>query len=92
MAASVLNSRRAIQASIYVVRAFVKLRQMLATHKVLARKLAEFERKLQTHDKQIRSLVEAIRQLMLPPEPKSRPKFGFHSKTKSSKTKKPNTR
>ena len=80
MAASILNSERAIQASIYVVRAFVKLRQLLATHKELAQKLIELEQKLQGHDKQIRVLVEAIRQLMLPPETKSKQPFGFHRK------------
>jgi hypothetical protein len=55
--------------SVFVVRAFVKLREMLATHKELAHKLAELERKLQNHDESIRSLVVAIRQLMAPGEP-----------------------
>ncbi len=69
MVASVLNTKRAIQASLFVVRAFVKLREMLATHKELAHKLAELEKKLQNHDESIRSLVVAIRQLMTPSEP-----------------------
>jgi hypothetical protein len=69
MAASVLNTRRAIQVSVFVVRAFVKLREMLSTHKELAQKLATLERKLQSHDESIRSLVDAIRQLMAPQEP-----------------------
>ncbi len=69
MIASVLNTKRAIQVSVFVVRAFVKLREMLATHKELAHKLAELERKLQSHDESIRSLVVAIRQLMRSPEP-----------------------
>jgi hypothetical protein len=76
MVASVLNTKRAIQVSVFVVRAFVKLREMLSTHKELAHKLAELERKLQNHDESIRSLVVAIRQLMTPPEPKKRP-IGF---------------
>ena len=80
MAAGILNSERAVQASIYVVRAFVRLRQLLTTHKELAQKLIELEQKLQGHDKQIRVLVEAIRQLMLPPEAKPKRPFGFHSK------------
>ncbi len=76
MVASVLNTKRAIQVSVFVVRAFVKLREMLATHKELGHKLAELERKLQNHDQSIRSLVVAIRQLMRPPAPKRRP-IGF---------------
>jgi hypothetical protein len=78
MAANVLNSPQAVRMSVFVVRAFVKLREMLATHKELAHKLAELERKLQNHDESIRSLVVAIRQLMAPPEP-ARPKkrIGF---------------
>ena len=74
MAASVLNTERAVKVSVYVVRAFVKLREMLSTHKQLAHKLAELERRLQKHDHQILALVEAIRQLMEPPpEPKRKP-------------------
>ena len=83
MAAGVLNSQRAVQASIYVVRAFIKLRQLLSTHKELAVKLQELERKLQGHDEQIQLLIEAIRQLMLPPaETKTKQPFGFHVKTR----------
>ncbi|MBM4341470.1 MAG: ORF6N domain-containing protein [Deltaproteobacteria bacterium] len=73
MAASVLNTEKAIQISVFVVRAFVKLREMLATHKELAHKLVQLERKLQNHDESIRSLVVAIRQLMTPAEPKPAP-------------------
>ena len=69
MVASVLNTKHAIQVSLFVVRAFVKLRKMLSTHKELAHKLAALERKLQNHDESIRSLVTAIRQLMASPEP-----------------------
>ncbi len=72
MAANVLNSERAVTASVFVVRAFVKLREFLATHKELAQKLAELEQRLSTHDKAIRSLFDAIRQLMVQPEPKKR--------------------
>ena len=77
MAASVLNSRRAIEISVYVVRAFVKLREMLRTHKELARKLAELEKRIEGHDEEIIALFEAIRQLMEPPE-KSTKRIGFH--------------
>ncbi len=76
MAASVLNSQRAVDVSVYVVRAFVRLRQMLAMNKELAHKLAELERKVESHDGAIRSLVTAIRQLMQEPEPKEK-KIGF---------------
>ncbi|MGQ0696175.1 MAG: ORF6N domain-containing protein [Nitrospiraceae bacterium] len=76
MVASVLNSERAVEVSIYVVRAFVKLREMLGTHKALAQKFAELERKVASHDSHIRSLFEAIRQLMEPPSSKSR-RIGF---------------
>lgn len=63
MAASVLNTPRAIEVSVYVVRAFVKLRELLSTHKELAGKLAELERKVGSHDAAIQSLVAAIRRL-----------------------------
>ena len=76
MAANVLKSPQAVRMSVFVVRAFVKLREMLAAHKDLAHKLAELERKLQNHDESIKSLVVAIRQLMSPPESKKRP-IGF---------------
>ena len=77
MAANVLNSRRAVEASVYVVRAFVRLRQVLATHKELAHKLAELERRVGTHDAAIRELVIAIRRLAEPPPGPPRPRIGF---------------
>jgi len=76
MAASVLNSRKAIDMSILVVRAFVELRNIFATHRQLAAKLAELERKLSTHDQHIVVLFDAIRQLMAPPV-KPRRQIGF---------------
>jgi hypothetical protein len=81
MAANVLSSDRAIAAGVYVVRAFVKLRELLSTHQQLAEKLAELERKLQDHDGQILGIMDAIRDLMepLPDVPPAHP-FGFHSK------------
>ena len=68
MAANVLNSQRAIEASVQVVRAFVRLREVLATHKDLARKVDALERKHGTHDAQIKAIFEAIRALMAPPK------------------------
>jgi hypothetical protein len=76
MVASVLNSKRAIEVSIYVVRAFVKVREVLGAHRELAQKLTELERRVESHDTHIRSLFEAIRQLMDSPPPKSR-RIGF---------------
>ena len=76
MVASILNSPRAVAASIYVVRAFVRLRELLAAHQELAQKLDDLERKIQTHDKAIQSIFAAIRQLMTPPETPRR-KIGF---------------
>ena len=80
MAASVLNSKRAVAASIYVVRAFVKLRQLLAPYKEIMKKLQQLENKLQIHDKQIIEVVRAIRLLMPPPETKPKKPFGFRSR------------
>ncbi len=78
MAANVLNSRRAVQASVHVVRAFVRLRQALATHHELAQKLAELERKVGTHDEAIRGILAAMRQLMDPPPEPPKERIGFH--------------
>ena len=76
MRSSVLRSTRAIRVNIAIMRAFVKLREMVASHKELAAKLAELERKVGGHDTQIQSLFEAIRQLMGPPASKHR-RIGF---------------
>ena len=84
MAANVLNSPRAVRMSVFVVRAFVRLRQMVTTHKELAAKLGELERQVAAHDSHIRSLFEAIRQLMAPPVPRKR-RIGFTVKEKVAK-------
>jgi phage regulator Rha-like protein len=76
MLASVLNSPVAVQASIQVVRAFVKLREMLATHRELGRKLAQLEKRIEGHDEEITAIFQAIRQLMGPPE-KPKKRIGF---------------
>ena len=73
MAAAVLNSPRAVDVSVFVVRAFVQLREVISGHGELARRIAEIEGKLSDHDEQILALVEAIKQLMDPkPLPKTR--------------------
>ena len=78
MLSSVLNSKKAIQVNIAIMRAFVKLRQLLSTHKELAHKLEELERKVENHDTEIRSIFEAIRQLMAPPPEEPKRRIGFH--------------
>ena len=83
MLAAVLNTHRAIEMSVFVVRAFVRLREILSTHKALANRLAELESKIETHDEAIRSLVSAIRQLMAPPAAGQK-KIGFQLKEKRS--------
>ena len=75
MLSSVLNSTRAIQVNIAIMRAFVRLRYILATHEDLARKLDEMEKKYDGHFK---AVFDALRELMNPTEP-PRPKIGFHA-------------
>jgi hypothetical protein len=77
MLANVLNSERATQTSVQVVRAFVRLRQLLASNAELARKLAALEKK---YDAQFRVVFEAVRKLMTPPKPPKRREIGFHVK------------
>ena len=79
MLSSVLRSPRAVQVNIAIMRVFVRLRETLALHKELAHKLAELERKIEGHDASIRTLFDAIRQLMTPPEKPNR-EIGFHIK------------
>ena len=81
MLASVLNSPQAIETSVYVVRAFVQLRELAITHRKLGDKLAGLERRVGKHDESIRSLVTAIRHLMSSPDPKPR-RIGFHKEDK----------
>lgn len=77
MAANVLRSKQAVQMSVHVVRAFVRLREMIAANKELAKKLDELERRVSHHDEAITSIVKAIRELATPLEPKPRRRIGF---------------
>lgn len=77
MAANVLNSERAVQASVEIVRAFTRLRLMLASNSELSRRLDELESK---YDRQFKTVFDAIRQLMSPP-PSVRKQIGFHSRS-----------
>jgi len=81
MAASVLNSAKAVEMSIQVVRAFVRLRHLLASHHQLAAKLDELERKIATHDTRIVALFDAVRSLMAAPD-KPKRQIGFQTKGK----------
>jgi hypothetical protein len=74
MLATVLNSERAIQVNIAIMRAFVKLREMISSHKDLAKRLDDLEER---YDDQFRVVFDAIRELMIPPE-KPKRKIGFH--------------
>ena len=77
MAASVLNTPRAIEVSVFIVRAFVKLREIIAGHKELQRKINRIEKRLAEHDEQIVDLVDLIKRLLSPdPLPKKR-RIGF---------------
>jgi hypothetical protein len=76
MLSSILNSERAIEVNIAIMRVFVRLREMMATHKELAFKLVELEERLEGHDEQIQNIFEAIRQLMTPPARETK-KIGF---------------
>jgi len=85
MAATILNSPIATEVAVYVVRAFVQLREMLTSHKELIRRLNELESKIEskivTHDEAIANILNAIRQLMVPPE-RSKRSIGFRIQTK----------
>lgn len=77
MLSSVLKSPRAVAVNIEIMRAFVRLREMLSSNKELARKLDALERKLGAHDQAIASILSAIRELMAPAEPVTKRRMGF---------------
>jgi len=81
MLSSVLNSERAVRVNIAIMRTFVKLRQMLNLNRELAQKFSELEQRVGQHDEEIAAILEAIRQLMAPPE-KPRREIGFHVREK----------
>jgi phage regulator Rha-like protein len=81
MLSSVLNSDRAIEVNIAIMRAFVQLRKTLDSHAELARKLADLEKRFESHDEQIQAIFEAIRQLMAPTDKKVK-KIGFTAREK----------
>src|SRR6266550_5948729 len=85
MLASVLSSDVAVQASVRVVRAFVRLREMVAANVQLAAKLAELEHRLDSHDEAIVDLFAALKRLLEPPEPKKKREIGFHVREKQAR-------
>jgi ORF6N domain-containing protein len=85
MLASVLNSEIAVQASVRVVRAFVRLREMVAANAQLASKLEELEGRLDSHDEAIVDLFATLKRLLEPPEPPKRPEIGFHVREKAAR-------
>mgnify|MGYP000878632939 FL=1 len=88
MAASVLNSDRAVEMSVYVVRAFVQLRAVVLDHKALADKLAALERRVSHHDNSLAEVIEAIRALMAQPKSAHRP-IGFTADVTGKPAKRP---
>lgn len=79
MLSGVLNSERAIKVNIQIMRAFVKLRELLINHKDLAIKLGALERKYIAHDEKIKYIFETIRKLLEPPPEEPKRKIGFHT-------------
>jgi len=77
MLSSVLKSSRAIAVNVEIMRAFVRLREMLASNRELKQRLDELERRLGAHDQAIASILSAIRELMIPPEPPKKRRIGF---------------
>jgi len=85
MLASVLNSNVAVQASVRVVRAFVRLREMVAANAQLASKLEELERRLDSHDEAIVDLFATLKRLLEPTEPKKKREIGFHVRERAAR-------
>ena len=79
MAATILNTPRATEVSVFVVRAFVRLREMVAANKELAAKLDDLERRVSHHDEAISGIIKAIRELAIRPEPAPKRRIGFLS-------------
>lgn len=82
MAANVLRSPEAVAMSVYVVRAFVQMREELMTSAVIFKRLAEIDKKLVTHDVILRDIYEKLRPLLTPPPEPARKEMGFHTRLK----------
>ena len=79
MAASVLNTPRAVDVSVFIVRAFVKLRKAISEHKELAGIISQIERRLTEHDDQLLQIVQALKQLLKPDPPPKKYRIGFQA-------------
>jgi hypothetical protein len=84
MAATVLNSSQAIKMSLFIIRAFVKIREKQATSAAILIRLAEIDRTLLTHDSALRDIYQKLRPLLAPPPEPSKPEIGFHVKEESA--------
>lgn len=87
MLATILNSKRAVEMSVFVVRTFGRMREILAGNEQLARKLAELESRVGEHDESLKDLFEAIRQLLEPATPEKKREIGFHIKEQAARYK-----
>ena len=83
MLSSILRSERAVKVNILIMRTFIKLREILSTHKELAQKLKELELRIDQHDEEIKSIIDALNQLLSPP-PEPKRKMGFQVKEKKT--------
>ena len=80
MAANILHSPRAVAMSVYVIRAFVKMREDLAANAAILKRLAEIDKNLLLHDGALRDIYQKLRPLLEPPPPPPKPQIGFHVK------------
>jgi hypothetical protein len=80
MAANILNSPRAVGMSVYVIRAFVRMREDIAANSAILRRLAEIDKSLLVHAVTLREILQKLRPLLQPPPPPPRPEIGFHVK------------
>jgi hypothetical protein len=80
MAANILNSPRAVAMSVYVIRAFMKIREHLAANAAILKRLAEIDKTLLVHDTALRDIYQKLRPLLEPPPPAPKPEIGFHVK------------
>ena len=78
MLSGILNSPRAVQANLLIMRAFIKLREMVATNELIRQKIEELERKYEKHDKQFKVVFQALRDLLEPPKISKKKPIGFH--------------
>ena len=82
MAATILNSERAVAMSVYVIRAFVNMRQEFLANAALETRLEKIEKTLLSHDTALRDVIQKLRPLLLPPPEPPRPRIGFHPDNK----------